>query len=245
MIILPCYEQRSWSGNTMLVNDVQGKFAKDMDVNEADRETSTEERRAGLRQVLLELAERTVAAEGLKALKARALAAEANCAVGQIYNVWPDLDALIIAVNARTLDQLDERLAACDAPAGLSPAEAARAVLLAQADAYLDFARRNGARWRAVFEHRLAEERALPEWYRDQQARLFSHVDRPLRSVVPGLSSEERGALGRSIFSAVHGVVWLGLEQLLGAQSHEDLRRQLRLVIGAMVDGLGEGGRAD
>jgi AcrR family transcriptional regulator len=206
---------------------------------------STEERRASLRQVLLEAAERTIAAEGLKALKARALATEANCAIGQIYNVWPDLDSLVIAVNARTLDQLDERLAACEAPAGLSPAAAARAVLLAQADAYLDFARRNGARWRAVFEHRLAEDRELPEWYRDQQARLFSHVDRPLRALVPALSPEERAALGRSIFSAVHGVVWLGLEELLGSQSHEDLRRQLRLVIGAMIDGLGEAGLAD
>ena len=206
---------------------------------------STEERRAGLRQVLLEAAERTMAAEGLKALKARSLAAEASCAIGQIYNVWPDLDHLIIAVNARTLDQLDERLAACEAPAGLSPREKASAELLAQADAYLDFARRNGARWRAVFEHRLAESRELPEWYRDQQARLFSHVDRPLRSLVPTLSPAERAALGRSIFSAVHGVVWLGLEELLGAQSPEDLRRQLRLVIGAMVDGLGEGGLAD
>lgn len=212
---------------------------------EPSREISTEERRAGLRQVLLEAAERTIAAEGLKALKARALAAEANCAIGQIYNVWPDLDALIIAVNARTLDRLDERMAACEAPAGLSPAEAARATLLAQADAYLDFARRHGARWRAVFEHRMAESRQLPEWYRAQQARLFSHVDRPLRSLVPGLAAEERAALGRSIFSAVHGVVWLGLEELLGAQSQEDLRRQLRLVIGAMVDGLGEGGGAE
>ncbi len=85
----------------------------------------------------------------------------------------------------------------------------------------------------------------MPEWYRDQQARLFSHVDRPLRSLVPALSPEERAALGRSIFSAVHGVVWLGLEELLGAQSHDALRRQLRLVIGAMVDGLGEGDRAE
>lgn len=216
-----------------------------MHVSGANREMSTEERRAGLRQVLLEAAERTIAAEGLKALKARALAAEANCAIGQIYNVWPDLDNLVIAVNARTLDKLDERLAACEAPAGLSELEAARATLLAQADAYLDFARSNGARWRAVFEHRLAEPRELPEWYRDQQARLFSHVDRPLRSLVPALSPEERAALGRSIFSAVHGVVWLGLEQLLGAQSHDDLRRQLRLVIGVMVAGLREAGRGD
>jgi AcrR family transcriptional regulator len=194
---------------------------------------NTEERRAGLRQALLEAAERTIAAEGLKSLKARRLAVEANCAIGQIYNVWPDLDGLIIAVNARTLDDLDAVLTAA-APEGAE----ARAVLLAQADAYLEFASGNAQRWRAVFEHRLAGGRELPSWYREQQARLFSHVDRPLRTLVPGVAHADRGDLGRAIFSAVHGVVWLGLEQLLGPQGHDDLRRQLRTVMGAIVDGL-------
>jgi AcrR family transcriptional regulator len=200
---------------------------------------STEERRAGLRQALLEAAERRIAAEGLRALKARALAADANCATGQIYNVWLDLDSLVIAVNARTLDDLDQRLTTAGAPAGPLSPQAARAVLVAQAEAYLDFARHNGARWRAVFEHRLAGARELPNWYREQQARLFAHVDRPLRALLPVLPPAERAALGRSVFSAVHGVVWLGLEELLGDQSHEDLRRQLRTVMGAIADGLG------
>jgi len=198
---------------------------------------TTEERRAGLRMALLEAAERRIAADGLKGLKARGLAAEAGCAIGQIYNVWPDLDSLIIAVNARTLDDLDERLMAASASLGSSPADA-RAALLAQADAYLAFARHNGQRWRAVFEHRLPASRALPEWYRDQQARLFAHVDRPLQTLLPGVPPAERAALGRSIFSAVHGVVWLGLEELLGPQPHDDLRRQLRSMISAIVDGL-------
>jgi AcrR family transcriptional regulator len=204
---------------------------------------TTEERRAGLRQALLEAAERTITAEGLKSLKARRLAAEANCAIGQIYNVWPDLDSLIIAVNARTLDDLDEVLTAAAAPEtdGATHAQQARAVLLAQADAYLEFASRNAQRWRAVFEHRLAGERELPTSYREQQARLFSHGDRPLRALVPGVAPADRADLGRAIFSAVHGVVWLGLEELLGPQSHDDLRRQLRTVMGAIVDGLGRG----
>ena len=204
---------------------------------------TTEERRAGLRQALLEAAERRIAAEGLKSLKARSLAAEADCAIGQIYNVWPDLDSLIIAVNARTLDHLDEALTAAAAPqtaAGGTPAQEARAVLLAQADAYLEFASRNAQRWRAVFEHRLTGGRALPNWYREQQERLFSHVDRPLRALVPAVAPPDRADLGRAIFSAVHGVVWLGLEELLGPQSYDDLRRQLRIVMGAIVDGLAQ-----
>lgn len=201
---------------------------------------STDQRRALLRQALIEAAERRIASEGVRGLKARDLAAEAGCAIGQIYNVWPDLDSLIIAVNGRTLDDLDELLLAAKGSEGLAPAEEARALLLAQARAYLDFARHNGNRWRAVFEHRMAKPRPLPAWYREQQARLFSHVDRPLRTLLPRLAPAERAALGRSIFSAVHGMVWLGLEELLGRQTSEDLSRQIGLVVGALVTGLRE-----
>jgi hypothetical protein len=78
----------------------------------------------------------------------------------------------------------------------------------------------------------------LPAWYREQQARLFAHVERPLRAPLPGMPPRERAELGRSIFSAVHGVVWLGLEELLGPQSPDDLGRQLHAIVGAIVDGL-------
>lgn len=205
---------------------------------------STEERRAELRQRLIEAAEKRIVSDGFRGLKARDLAAEAGCALGQIYNIYPDLDALIIAVNARTLDDLDERLLAAEGPGGQSPADDARAVLVAQAEAYLEFARQNGNRWRAVFEHRLPRSRAVPAWYREQQARLFSHVDRPLRTLLPDLLPHERAVLGRSIFSAVHGIVWLGLEELLGRQAYQDLRQQLGILVRALVDGLRPGSAA-
>lgn len=206
---------------------------------------STDRRRAELRQALIEAAERRIAGDGIGALKARELAAEAGCATGQIYNVWADLDSLIIAVNARTLDDLDELLMAARASQGLSADVEAGALLLAQAEAYLDFARHNGHRWRAVFEHRMAGSRTLPDWYRAQQARLFSHVDRPLRTLLPALPPAERAALGRTIFSAVHGIAALGLEELLGRQSFQQLRQQLGLVVTALVRGLQQGAQAD
>jgi AcrR family transcriptional regulator len=225
--------------HTMDLNSVQEKNERcSGEVQPVQGTMSTEERRAELRQRLLNAAERKLASDGFRALKARDLAAEAGCALGQIYNIYPDLDALIIAVNARTLDDLDERLLAAEGPVGLPAAEDARAVLVAQAEAYLDFARHNGNRWRAVFEHRLPRARAVPGWYREQQARLFSHVDRPLRALLPDLAPHERASLGRSIFSAVHGIVWLGLEELLGRQSYQDMRHQLGIVVRALIDGL-------
>lgn len=195
-----------------------------------------DQRRSELQQRLIAAAERMIAAEGLGALRARRLAAEVGCAVGQIYNLFADLDGLVLAVNARTLDELDARLTSA---AGAAPADAPGAVLLAQARAYLGFASENRRRWQAVFEHRMTGARELPGWYREQQARLFGHVDGPMRALRPDLSPDRRARLGRTVFSAVHGIVSLGIEELLGPQSQAELSDQLQTVVRALVDGLG------
>ena len=70
-------------------------------------ETKAVARRRKLRDALITAAERTIAAEGLRGLKARELAYKVGCAVGAIYNVFDDLDDLIFAVNALTLEQLE------------------------------------------------------------------------------------------------------------------------------------------
>src|ERR1043166_6861257 len=78
-------------------------------------ETKAGARRRKLRDALVDAAERTIDAEGLRGLKARELADKVGCAVGAIYNVVTDLDDLIFAVNARTLTQLESRLTAAGA----------------------------------------------------------------------------------------------------------------------------------
>src|ERR1044072_320783 len=67
-------------------------------------------RRRKLRDALIAAAERTIAAEGLRGMRARDLALKGGCAVGAIYNVFDDLDDLIFAVNALTLEQLEKTL---------------------------------------------------------------------------------------------------------------------------------------
>src|SRR5262249_1715270 len=117
------------------------------DRNQHDISRATEQRRAQLRDALVVAAERAIARQGLGTLRARALAQEAGCAVGAIYNVVEDLDDLVLLVNARTLAALERDLIAADR-AG-EPADgpnAAIARLVRMAIAYLDFAAANTAR---------------------------------------------------------------------------------------------------
>ena len=200
----------------------------------------TSERRQTLKDTLIAAAERSITAHGITGLKARDLAAEAGCAVGAIYNVFTDLDDLILAVNTRTLATLQTNLieaAYVPQREGRTTAEAVTQ-LVHLAHAYLHFAAANTGRWRAVFDHNLPEGRGLPDAYREQQHHLFTFIEQPLRVLHPDSPPEELTLLARSLFSAVHGIIVLGLEEKLGTVSLVILEKQLALVLNAVGTGL-------
>jgi AcrR family transcriptional regulator len=203
------------------------------------------ERREQLKAALIDAAEEVIARDGLAALRARDLAAAAGCALGAIYNAFDDLDAIVFAVNMRTLALLDRGLGEAlrrKSSAGVSAEDPELGRLIRLAQAYLEFAAKNGPRWRALFEHRLQDGQAAPAWYTAELNRIFQLVEEPLRAVRPGLAAGELAELARAVFSAVHGVVSLGLEQKLGEIPARRLREQTGTIVTAIVRGLrGEG----
>jgi len=193
----------------------------------------TAARRADLRERLAAAGRAAIAEGGLQNVKARDLAAAAGCAVGAIYNVFEDLDELILRIGADTLARLEQGLAAPPGPTA-EPAEE----LLRLARGYLAFARANKALWRALFEHRLAGGRAAPAWYLDDQSRLFALVEAPLARLLPDEPAPSRALLARTLFSAVHGVVSLGLEEKLAPMSEATLDAELERLLRAFAGGL-------
>jgi AcrR family transcriptional regulator len=192
------------------------------------------ERREKLRKSLILAAERSISTGGLAALKTRELAREIGCANGAVYNLVEDMDELILRVGSRTLASLDAALSAAESEGRASPAE----TLVRIAVAYCDFAAENLELWRALFEHRMAPGKPVPEWAISEQMDLFRHIYRPLAALFPKRSADELGVTARSLFSAVHGMVLLGLEQKLIAVPVEALRQEIATIVRAMVDGL-------
>lgn len=198
-------------------------------------ETRTEagaQRRVKLRERLLDVARQSIATRGLAGLKARDLASEAGCALGAIYTAFDDLDELILRVNLSTLDRLGQSL-----DAALQEADPKDA-LFALARAYLDFARREEPSWRALFEHRLSGAASVPAWYADARNDLFGRLEAPLAALLPRHDPQDRARLARTLFSAVHGVVALGLEEKLEATPPEALDAQLQTLVRLLAIGL-------
>jgi AcrR family transcriptional regulator len=209
--------------------------------DDAVSETRTEagaQRRTKLRERLLDVARQSIAARGLSGLKARELASEAGCALGAIYTAFDDLDELILRVNLATLQRLGEAL---DAALATAPPAGA---LQALARAYLDFARREEPSWRTLFEHRLSGGGPVPDWYADARNQLFSRLEGPLGELLPHRDAAACARLARTLFSAVHGVVALGLEQKVAATPPETLEAELDNLVRLIASGLEKETRA-
>ncbi len=196
--------------------------------------TKALERREKLRTDLILAAETMIAERGLSGLKTRDLAREIGCANGAVYNLVADVDELILRVGSRTLRRLDEALSLAVAAGDPSP----QACLIRIAVAYCDFAAANLQLWRALFEHRMEADKLVPDWSVDDQMQLFRHIYQPLAALFPDRSPEELGIRARSLFSAVHGMVALGLEQKLVAVPLPALRKEIATLVRAMIDGL-------
>jgi hypothetical protein len=67
---------------------------------------------------------------------------------------------------------------------------------------------------------------------------LFSYVEGPLRILQPNASPKRLALLARSLVSAVHGIVTLGLEEKLYTLPLTSLREQVTFVVSAIGHGL-------
>lgn len=182
---------------------------------------------------MIDIAERVIVAEGIAAMQARRVAKEADCSVGTLYNVFGGLDGLVVAVNMRTLAALGDKLAATARGAEQGTLEQQ---LMALALAYRDFAVEQNRRWRALFEHKMEPGKTVPDTYREAQASLFALVEASLRGVIA--NEAERFSAARALFSAVHGIVTLALDNKLGGQDEAETERQVRFIVGAAARGL-------
>lgn len=171
-------------------------------------------RKAKLREALIEAAEKQIADAGLGSLKARGLAAEVGCSVGAIYNVFDDLNGVVMAVNGRTFQRLGAFVS--NEMAGQEDADPNRQMII-MSHAYLHFADAEQHLWRALFDLEMSIDGSVPDWYLAELGALFGRIAKPLRQLFPNMDDKELDLMVRALFSSVHGIVLLGLEKRISA----------------------------
>lgn len=189
--------------------------------------------RQRLREEILLLADRLLETEGLDALQARRIAKEADCSVGTIYNIFGDIDGLIVAANSRTLSAMGQALRQALEAAG---APSVREGLLTLAIAYMRFALENQPRWEAVFKYRRPQGSEVPASYLKDQAQLLALIETTIGGLIE--APEHRAKTARALFGAVHGIVALALDNRLGGQLRVEIEDQVRFIVDIVARGL-------
>jgi len=191
-----------------------------------------ESKREKLRENLLNAAEKRIIDQGIGALRARDITQDAGCALGSLYTAYKDLDLLILAANSRTLSRLHDELRAAVA-AETDPHKQ----LLGLAAAYVSFALNNRHAWSALFDHRMPEGAEVPDWHIQEHAALVGEIIAPLSALLQ-TEPEQLALQARTLFSAVHGIVKLSLEDRFVALGPDTVSAALDDFLGAQLRGL-------
>ncbi len=169
----------------------------------------TELKRKALRQKLLEAAIVRIGQHGIDSLRARDLATDAGCALGAIYNIYADIDELVFYAKVEIFTRMEQQLDECMKHASsLTPLEQ----MTRLSRDYFEFATQNTNLWSALFDGHLADTHEIPVWYRQALIRLMGHIQRPLMLLDPSLSPTEASLRTRALFSAIHGIVVLSIQ---------------------------------
>lgn len=193
-----------------------------------------EEKRADLEKRLIISALSRLKEHTLLGVRARDVTADAGCSLGALYNVFDDLDALILQVNSITLKQLGEHLAS-SIQATQNPTQS----LVTLAKAYASFALNNYNQWAALFEHRMPDGGKVPDWHLAEHIILFENITRPIAKLLPNATDAQKQMITRTMFAATHGIVSVGIHERLATIPSDELDAQLEDFVRTFVKGLG------
>jgi len=168
-----------------------------------------------LRELIVSAATDIIGEKGYAALSARAIATRIGYSPGTLYNVFDDLDHLVLTIEQRVLDQLAERLTRV--PHGADPVQH----LCDVAHAYLEFTNERPRLWNLLFEHLMPNGWAPPPAFQARIDRLRKIVE---GACVPIVGGEDRALLHRTasvVWVALHGITSLATTEKLENVTHE------------------------
>jgi len=156
-----------------------------------------------LRELIIQAATEIIEQDGLEGLSAREIAKRIGYSPGTLYNVFENLDDLLLTIEARLLDRLSERLADTDTSG--TPEQRLRRL----AEVYFTFTQESPKLWNLLVEHRLPAGRQVPTWYRAKLESLLTPLEDALAPLVAGSDSSTRKRAARTLWAGVHGMTSL------------------------------------
>lgn len=173
-----------------------------------------------------------VEAHGYRALTVRKIADAIGYSAGTLYNLFDNLDDLIIRLNGATLDELFDRLSAIEGSGDPT------LYLDRLFDAYLAYLDAHPNLWNLLFEHTRPEGQVLPKWYVDKVANVLELLEEALSPHFPGDRANEKRHAARVLWASLHGICSLSQAGKLKVVTTQTPREMARLLVSIFLTGL-------
>ncbi len=188
--------------------------------------------REELYEMALTTAREIVEAEGFRALTARNVADAMGYSPGTLYNLFANLDDLVIHLNGRTLDVLHDRLSA------LKSHKDPERDLRAFAEVYIGFLADHPNLWSTLFEYRLPAGKTLPDWFRTKITKLLGMVEDTLSPLFADDDTAGRAEAARVLWAGLHGICSLSADGKLTVVTSHSVSALANSLVAHYVAGL-------
>jgi AcrR family transcriptional regulator len=156
-----------------------------------------------LRELIIQAGTEIVEHDGLEGLSAREIAKRIGYSPGTLYNVFENLDDLLLTIESRLLDQLAARLAAQDRSG--TPQQQLHRLM----SAYCAFSQEKPKLWNLLIEHRMPAGHEVPDWYRSKIEDLLKPIEEAVAPLVRGSDPSRHKRAARALWASVHGMTSL------------------------------------
>lgn len=184
-----------------------------------------------LRELILEASTALIKEQGLGGLSAREIARRINYSPGTLYNSFENLDDVVLTIEGRLLDRLDEALD------GLADEGDAKRRVHLLARRYLAFAAENPNLWNLLFEHHIPRSQGVPDWYRHKLEALMRKVEIVLAPLAGELEDESLRRAARVLWASVHGLSSLAAANKLSIITSDNAGDLMEDLISAYLRG--------
>ena len=170
--------------------------------------------REELKELALKSTEELLNDKPASELSTRQIATKMGYTVGTLYQIFKNLPDLLLHVNVRTLKTLHN-----DCNELKVDQSDPKKNILDYANIYLKFAHSHPGLWELIFDNTLINDDELPDWYITQVDSLFSLIEVQLKMIQPLSSDIEITKASRVLWSSVHGICILSINNNLFAKS--------------------------
>ncbi len=136
--------------------------------------------REQLKALAIKTTQEFITEHGVAALSARKITGKMGYTIGTLYQVFADVDDLLLHVNAETLDGLRAHI---ETQRAASPQQGALR-LRQLASLYVEYTNQHPQLWQALLHYRWAEDKQPPVWYQEKVSGLLGIVEKVLQEQV-------------------------------------------------------------